>query len=69
LIDILFEKLGVLLNGYFFFSLLFGSRLRNNLIVRLADINFNNRVINQRGLIIAKGDEDDFLVHNVRSEP
>ena len=68
LIDIFFKKHGILFNKNFFIFLCFSNRLRNNFIVRPPDIDFNNCIINKRGIIIAERYEDCLFVHDIWSK-
>jgi len=47
LVDIFLKKFGILLNKNFLLGLLLDSGLRNNLVVRLTDIDLNNGIIDQ----------------------
>ncbi len=68
LVDILFKKFGVLLDHDFFLDLPLEEGLGDDLVVRLVDIDFDDRVVDEGWLVVAEGDEDGLLVDYVGSE-
>ena len=68
LVNILLKELWIFFNKDFFPNLPFNCRLRYYLTVRFANIYLDNRVIDKRWFIIAKGNKDGLFVNYFCSE-